>query len=361
MASTVPMSSSPYRGPAASLLSPLTRKDRAIASPLADALLFWGAPLVAMIVMFAFAVAAAMLPPQIGGGVAGGMATAMAIITYAHLIAVVPRAYLNPDVRNANPLRLTVVPALLIAALVLSPVALVIGTVMAVLWDVHHSAMQTFGLGRIYDIKAGNDPLTLRRTDLLLNGALYIGPAAAGAAMVVHFQTFDRFAAVGLPSLVAFPALVDGAARGIHLIAIVAWIGIVGTALLSYRRAAARGYTLSAHKLALLVSTATVSIVAWDFAPPALAFMIVNLFHATQYFAIVWLKEGGRLRSLSPRLGRRALPLFLIGCGSFGGAYWATASAGMAHTGAWLAPFIACSLLHFWYDAFVWSVRKRLV
>ena len=26
-----------------------------------------------------------------------------------------------------------------------------------------------------------------------------------------------------------------------------------------------------------------------------------------------------------------------------------------------LAPFIACSLLHFWFDGFVWSVRKRQV
>jgi hypothetical protein len=23
-----------------------------------------------------------------------------------------------------------------------------------------------------------------------------------------------------------------------------------------------------------------------------------------------------------------------------------------------LAPFIACSLLHFWFDGFVWSVRR---
>ena len=262
---------------------------------------------------------------------------------------------------RANAVRLTLVPLLLIAALVLSPVGLIIGAVIAVFWDVHHSAMQTFGLGRIYDVRAGNDPLTLRRTDLLLNGALYIGPAAAGAAMVVHFQAFGRFAAVGIPALVAVPAAVSGSASMIRLIAVPAWIGVVGTALLSYRRAARRGYTLSAHKLALLVSTALVSILAWDLTQPAIAFMIVNLFHAMQYFAIVWLKEGGRIRALAPAVSRHALPLFLAGCIGFGCAYWATARASGGHGGAWLAPFIACSLLHFWYDAFIWSVRKRLV
>ncbi|QNA82815.1 hypothetical protein G4G27_01395 [Sphingomonas sp. So64.6b] len=35
------------------------------------------------------------------------------------------------------------------------------------------------------------------------------------------------------------------------------------------------------------------------------------------------------------------------------------AAAGSAKVFA--APFVACSLLHFWYDSFVWSVRKRQV
>lgn len=351
---------SPAR-PAEPLLAPLARADRAIAGPRADALLFWGAPLVALVAVVGLALLIAALPPSTGEVMAKGMAALMAIVTYAHLIAVAPRAYLNTDVLTANPLRLTMAPVLLVAALVLSPVALVIGMVVAVFWDVHHSAMQTFGLGRIYDVKAGNDPSALRRTDLLLNGALYIGPAAAGAAMGVHFTTFERFAAIGWRSLTSVPASVAGAAMGIHVVAMIAWAVIVGVALVMYRRAAARGYRVSAHKLALLLSTATVSIVAWDFAPPMLAFMIVNLFHAMQYFALVWLKEGGRMRRAMPRAGRWALPLFLCACFGFGYAYWAVSAAYPLAAGAWLAPFIACSLLHFWYDAFIWSVRKKLV
>ena len=119
-----------------------------------------------------------------------------------------------------------------------------------------------------------------------------------------------------------------------------------------------RGYRLPAHKAALLLSTGGVSIAAWGFAPPFMAFAIVNLFHAMQYFAIVWLKEGGRIGErlrLAPRR-RIAFPIFFALCALFGVAYFAANSFKIV-----LAPFIACSLLHFWYDSFVWSVRKKQV
>ena len=49
---------------------------------------------------------------------------------------------------------------------------------------------------------------------------------------------------------------------------------------------------------------------------------------------------------------------FAGGCGLFGLGYLAASS---GKPGLVLAPFVACSLLHFWYDGFVWSVRKRQV
>ena len=117
--------------------------------------------------------------------------SAVSVLTFAHLIAVVPRAYLNREVFEANRRRLTIVPVLLVAALTLSPTLLVIGGVLAVFWDVHHSAMQTFGLGRIYDMKAGNGAPVLRRADLRLNWALYVGPIAAGASLMEHLVSLE--------------------------------------------------------------------------------------------------------------------------------------------------------------------------
>ena len=339
----------------------LRRHDRAIGGARFDAVFFWGAPVLALVAVGSLVFIATLLPTAAGAAMVGVLAAGFAILTYAHLIAVVPRAYLNREVFAAHKLRLTIVPVVMVAALAASPAVLVAGMVLAVFWDVHHTAMQNFGIGRIYDMKAGNDARALRRTDLWLAYALYIGPAAAGASMIAHFNHFDRFDLVGWHVLATVPGAVEGLAGAIRMGAAGLWLAIVAGALISYRRAARHGYAVSAHKLALLISTGGVALLAWVFAPPFVAFAVVNLFHAAQYFAIVWLKEGARIGNIAPRVRRFALPLFVAACTGFGVAYWAVAGAGPLDAGAWLAPFVACSLLHFWFDAFIWSVRKKLV
>lgn len=340
------------------------RADRAIGGPRFDGLLLWGAPAWALLATLLWFAGAAYLPERAGEAMITILAAAVSILTYAHLIAVAPRAYLNRDVFARFRKRLIIVPLLLTAGFLLSPVLLVCGIVLAVLWDVHHSAMQTFGLGRIYDMKAGNDPLALRRIDMILNGALYIGPLLAGASLIVHAAAFRQFGAVDWSALTAVPDLTESAAGWFRMAGILAWIGIVGWAALAYRRAARAGYRMSAHKRALLGTTATVSIAAWGFAPPLVAFVAINLFHAVQYFALVYLKEGKRVAAVfeaSPRLKQAAFPLFIAACLGFGLLYWLAMQAGEAGAHFYLAPFIACSLLHFWYDGFVWSVRAKQV
>jgi hypothetical protein len=336
----------------------LSDDSRAIGGARFDAFCFWGAPLVAALFVWLWASIALALPAAAGHAAIALLIGAVAILTFAHLIAVVPRAYLNREVFAGNRGRLTIVPVLLIAALFLSPAILVLGTLLVVFWDVHHTAMQNFGLGRIYDMKAGNDAHALRRTDLALNWALYIGPIAAGASLLSHFAGFGALRTIDLDGLATAPGVIEGHSTLIRDFAILAWIGAILVATLLYARATRRGYRLPAHKAALLVSTGSVSIAAWGVAPPFMAFAIVNLFHAIQYFAIVWLKEGGRISEklrLAPR-ARLAFPIFFTLCALFGIAYFAANSFKIL-----LAPFIACSLLHFWYDSFVWSVRKKQV
>ena len=331
---------------------------RAIGGASFDAIFFWGAPLVAFAFVCLWSSTAILLPSAVGHGAISLLAGAVAVLTFAHLIAVVPRAYFNREVFADHRARLTVVPILLVAAFLISPALLILGGLTAVFWDVHHTAMQNFGLGRIYDMKAGNQALTLRRTDLVLNWALYVGPLAAGASLLSHFAGFGQLRTIDLASLAEAPGVLRLHAGLIRDLAVAAWLATGLGAFLAYRLAMRRGYRLPAHKAALLASTGFVSIAAWGFTPPFMAFAIVNIFHALQYFAIVWLKEGARITAklrLAP--GRRiALPLFLALCGGFGLAYFAANNFRI-----FLAPFIACSLLHFWYDSFVWSVRKKQV
>ena len=344
--------------PRSPALQALADPARAITGPRFDAIFYWGAPLIAFAFVWAWVLTIARLPgaePDIGRGV---LAIGVAVLTYAHLIAVVPRAYLNAEVFATHRLRLTVVPALLIAGLCLSPALLIVAAVVAIFWDVHHSAMQTFGLARIYDMKAGNPPTSLRRTDLWMNWAMYVGPLVAGGSLMFHLQRFATLSGVGWQWATTVPPLAASDAGLIRLGGFALWLVCIGGALISYRRAYASGYRMPAHKAALLGTSATVSIAAWLLSPPLVAFTAINLFHAVQYFAIVWSKEGGRMRGALGNIPARvAIELFLLACFGFGLAYYYAANA--AH---WLmAPFVACSLLHFWYDGFVWSVRRRQV
>lgn len=333
-----------------------------IIGPRADALLLWGSPVIALVFAWLWVRVAGMLPGAEGQHAVAALVALVAILTYAHLVAVVPRAYFNREVFAAHRGRLTIGPLVLISTMLISTPVFVACLVAAIMWDVHHSAMQTFGLGRIYDMKAGNDGNALRRTDLLLNGALYIGPLAAGAALIAQFHPLQPIGEFGWKALTQVPGVVAGWAGAIRIVAIAASLAIAALAVANYARAIRTGsYRLPQHKAVLIATTGTVSLCMWLFTPPFLAYVISNIFHAMQYFAIVWLKEGRRIagfgRGGDRDAGVLAFVLFFAICFAFGTVYW-------AESGPYrliLAPFIACSLLHFWYDGFVWSVRKKLV
>lgn len=85
-------------------------------------------------------------------------------------------------------------PALLLLLFVSGP-ALTAAAALAVWWDVYHSALQTFGIGRIFDAKAGNDPEAGRALDLVLSLLLYAGPIACGSMLLYHASLLYSFEA----------------------------------------------------------------------------------------------------------------------------------------------------------------------
>ena len=86
----------------------------------------------------------------------------------------------------------------------------------------------------------------------------------------------------------------------------------------------------------------------------------MNFFHALQYFAIVWVKENRNISSLfrmpeSTQGKWSALCLYLLL--AFGYGFWIEVSDN--HAIYCLA--LVVSIMHFWYDGFIWSVRKKQV
>ena len=87
---------------------------------------------------------------------------------------------------------------------------------------------------------------------------------------------------------------------------------------------------------------------------------MANLYHGLQYFGIVWVKEK---RSITrafrlPETGLGAI----LGFGLFVMLLFALGMAQMLSTvqavQIAISLFTVVSLMHFWYDGFIWSVRK---
>jgi hypothetical protein len=243
----------------------------------------------------------------------------LSIFIMSHLFIVIFCSHGNGAIFRLHPFRFTAVPLLVLVVMGFSTWALVIGSVIATFWDVYHSSLQTFGLGRIYDKLAGNDPTVGRRLDITLNFYIYAGPIAAGVPFLVYY-------------------------------------------ILAYWRLARAGHRISYQKVLLLFLTGVCSIYAWGFNPFGMAFFIMNVFHAWQYFALIWWSERKTLTRLVGREGRAragaAALTLLLGTGL---AYGLVAGLYSGDNSWIVSAFLVVSLMHFWYDGFIWSARRNQI
>lgn len=281
--------------------------------------------------------------------------------TFAHLFAVVFRSHGNPKVFRLFWPRFVIVPIVLLLIFSSAQWARGIGAVTVVLWDVYHTSMQNFGFCRIYDSKQGNPPEKGRGLDIWMNHLVYIAPIFVGLSLRTHLQQINKPRAFGLDMSETFQNLLSAQN------AITTGIVIIGTVFVTYYiyaywRMSQDGYRVSPQKIVLLISTAVGSIWAWAFLPPFKAYFAANFFHGLQYFGIVWWTERGTLTKILrlPQVAwgyAAALACFVM----------VTASAGVWYRVAGKASILAISialvisLMHFWYDGFIWSVRKRQV
>ncbi|MEM6789055.1 MAG: hypothetical protein AAF715_16155 [Myxococcota bacterium] len=287
----------------------------------------------------------------------------LGVLIQAHLVIVFFRSHGNGSVLRTHPYRFTVVPAFVLIGCLLWPLFAVTASVLATFWDVYHSGAQTFGFGRIYDAKAGNDPQRGRRLDFVANQLLYAGPIVAGAVMLDHFEDIYEYHDIGVflfssipPAMATHHGVI---ARTVLGVGALFFAGYVAANVRAYRR----GAHVSLQKVWLYASTGAVSLYTWGFNSWGEAFLIMNTFHAVQYFGIVWMSEQRNMSRLF-RVDHRpagkwiTLAIFLLlGLGyGFLVEVFVTGD-----TEIFFALTITVSLMHFWYDGFIWSVRKGKV
>jgi len=281
-------------------------------------------------------------------------------VIHAHLVAVVFRSHGNTSIRKLYPIRFLVIPVLLWIGLVLSPWLAAASTVVATFWDVWHSGAQTFGFARIYERNNGTQPELGRRIDLWLQQIMYAGPILAGATLMDHLDSFSSFERVGDAFFSSIPARVGGYTQILTYSVVAIGTLLVVAYVVVYWRLAKLGHWRPPWlKIWLIASTGFVSIYTWAFNSWGQAFLIMNLFHGVQYLALVWVMEGKRIAGLM-RLGTRpwiALAIYVVSVFAYG---FGVQALDADLTTLWAITMVV-SLMHFWYDAFVWSVRRAQV
>ena len=281
---------------------------------------------------------------------------------FAHLVIVFFRSHANQNIFKLYPVRFTVVPVVLLVAMMLSRWVLISVAVLAIWWDVYHSSLQTFGLGRIYDARAGNDPGAGRRLDYILNLLLYAGPILGGAVLVEHIDSFNKFSEFGEIFLTRVPAYAESNHRYLTWGVLAGGGAFLCYYLYAYWRMAQRGHRVSLQKVLLYASTGACSIYTWGFDTFGEAFFIMNFFHAFQYFALVWWSEKKTMLNLfhlgNIPWGKPVALVLFLGLG-LGYGTWAEVSENQSSFA--LAVVLVVSIMHFWYDGFIWSVRRKQI
>jgi Flp pilus assembly protein TadD len=233
---------------------------------------------------------------------------------------------------------------------------------VAYLWGVWHALMQTYGFLRIYDAKRGSDsPLTAR-----LDRAMCIAwfGAAVLWAPTRMFKIFSDYYAAGGPavSAAAVSTLVD-----VWTFATAALTVVYAGYLL---RRWLKSQSISQIKLLFLISTVSF----WWYTNAVIPNMLIGIalfevFHDVQYLAIVWTFNVNRVER-TPQIGRFTAFLFrrswsLVGVyvGLVVGYGWLnllpTSISSDMLRGALRGLIVGSTLLHFYYDSFIWKVRER--
>lgn len=357
------MSAMPATPASAERCSRAVGKSAYIVGPCYDWLLFLAPPLLALVIGVAISGSAfADETFAWSGWEVTWSGLLIGVFIHAHLVLVFVRSHANQAIFRLHKRRFLLVPALLFVAMISSNHVIIAASVLATFWDVYHSGMQTFGFGRIYEAKAGNDPNKGRKLDWALNQLLYAGPIVAGATMLDHFDELAEFDQVGLLFFADVPVWMDGHQAYLTWALLGGGAGFLVYYLYAQVELARAGQIVAWRKVFLYVTTGATSLYTWGFNSWGEAFFIMNFFHALQYFGIVWATENKNMQRMlrveGSRLGKPLTWALFVGLALLYGC-WVQHIDPSVHL-VWAITLVV-SLMHFWYDGFVWSVRRDQV
>lgn len=279
-----------------------------------------------------------------------------ALMVEAHLVLVFLRSHLNSSVRIHYPYRFWLVPILVLGTTILSNNAFIILGVTGVFWDVWHSSLQTFGFSRMIDTRYGYSATEGRSWDKWICVYIYIAPIFMGEAFEKHLRNIEDFYDLSFWNFPKPELLVNdftiNISRGI--------LSALGAALFfgyyRHMKKHRKNYSMPKEKLVLMSTTFAVSVFAWGMNSFGQSFLIMNFFHAFQYFAFVIPHElNSNSWKLKPGIIRKFVGISIVALCALYGFIVVVFRRDIPLVNQ---VAVCVSLMHFWYDGFVWSVRK---
>jgi tetratricopeptide (TPR) repeat protein len=325
-----------------------------IVSPWADTLFVIGAPL--LIAPIFYLAAKALSPTLVAGFVFGVLST-------GHHLPGFLRAYGDPVLFSRYRLRFLAMPPLVFLAIFAFTWNEMHGAAALIaIWSVWHGFMQVYGFMRIYDAKRGENSPVTRRLDWLVCAISFVTILlwSDGAAPWV-LEPAEGAGLYFLPLLFG-----DTMQTFMGVLAGVTACVYVGYTAWSF----SRGRPIAPLKLIFLGISIVFLYFSWVLAGSAVLLGLAawEAFHDVQYLAIVWannrrlVAQGGAGRSLRPLFrGSAWLAAVYIGlCLAYGAAlnsqqYFAS----HLIVSLLVALGLTSTLLHFYFDGFIWKVRQN--
>src|SRR5256885_6204973 len=229
-------------------------------------------------------------------------------------------------------------------------------------WGVWHGLMQTYGFCRIYDAKMGSFAALTRRLDFA-SCVIWFATAVALSPLRMS-DTLDIYYTCGGPFI--SPVLLHEFQQ------VMLWGAIAVSVLfvVHFGRMWHLGKRPNPVKAALLVTTITF----WWYCNNGVANILVGIalfevFHDVQYLSLVWIYNrnrvekdsniGGFMRFVFRRSGS-LIGLYVGLVFAYGSLSYFNAHLGIETVKRILTGVVTAStLLHFYYDGFIWKVRER--
>jgi Flp pilus assembly protein TadD len=229
-------------------------------------------------------------------------------------------------------------------------------------WGVWHGMMQTYGFCRIYDAKTGSFAALTRRLDFATCATWFAAAVLLSPQRMA--DTLETYYASGGPFIP--PWLLHSAQQIVMAIAVA--VGILF--LFNFTRGWVEGKRPNPVKLALLVTT----IAFWWYSNNGVTNILAGIalfevYHDVQYLSIVWIYNRSRVEKDSSIGGfmrfvfRRSGSLVGLYVGlvfAYGSLGYITSHLEVETVKQVLTGLVAASsLLHFYYDGFIWKVRDH--